>query len=186
MTRTAALLLLALAGCQRPAASTDATPAADQASGDTSLQASGDSGDQAGRPSDPHEERAPMVLTLVPLSELDGVLQLEARIDASRLLKAPVTLSVELPPGATLTSGDRSEEVNVRPGRTTRTFRIEGRQAGTVKVVAHVASRSWGAHAERLYPEPPPQAAIPAAHAPQARPPFVRPARPVSQPQEKP
>jgi hypothetical protein len=163
-----ALAVVALAGCE------------------TSPRASAQP-DPAPRVSDPHEEKAPLLLSLHAVADKDGVLELQAHLNASGGVSLPVNLSVELPPGAKLLDGEARQSVVVPPGRTTRSFRVfHDTPLAPIKVVAHVVhpDNAWGIHAEKFYPEAAKEATyLPARPPPVARPPVVplRPARPVKE-----
>jgi hypothetical protein len=161
-----ALAVVALAGCE------------------TSPRASAPP-DPAPRVSDPHEEKAPLLLSLHAVADKDGVLELQANLDASAGVSLPVDLSIELPSGAKLLDGEARQSVPVPPGRTTRSFRVaHDAPLAPIKVVAHVVhpDNAWGIHAEKFYPEVTKGAAyLPARPPPMARPPLV-PLKPAAQP----
>lgn len=141
------------------------------------------------RASDPHEENAPLLLSLNALSDEGGVLLLQARLDSRSGVSLPVELSVELPPGASLLDGSSRESVPVPAGRTTRNFRIQyGEKRTPIKVIAHVVhpDRAWGIHAEKFYPEKPEKLiSVSPQKPPIARPP-VAPIAPVAHTKEAP
>ena len=139
--------------------------------------------ESAPRVADPHEEKAPLQLSLEAASDANGVLDLRAHIDSPAGVSLPVELSVELPPGAKLVDGDARQSVPVPAGRTTRNFRIErGATGAPVKVVAHVVhpAQAWGIHAEKFYPEQPKSVSFHPAKAPPWRGPPSPPSSPPS------
>lgn len=167
-----ALAVLALAGCNTSPAP---SAAPDQA--------------QTPRASDPHEEKAPLLLSLQAVADQGGVLELQAHLDASAGVSLPIELTVELPPGAKLVDGEARQSVPVPAGRTTRSFRVaHDAPLGPIKVVAHVVhpDKAWGIHAEKFYPEKPKNLSFnPSRPPPLARPPIAAP-KPAVHPKETP
>jgi len=166
----AVLAGLALAGCEAP----PAAPA-------TTTQS-------APKAADPHEEKAPLVLSLTAVSDENGVLELLANIDATAALPIPVELTISLPPDAKLVGGDERQSVAVAAGRTGRTFRVaHSKDLAPIKVTAHAVhpKGAWGLHAEKLYPELPKTTSFtPGKAPPMARPPA--PTLPAVHPKEAP
>lgn len=168
---------LALAGCETSPAKSEAPQAASKTA---AVSAAGDH-----RATDSHEETAPLLLSLQAVADENGVLELQAHLDAQASIAYPVELTVALPPGATLVSGDARQSVPVAAGRTTRSFRVaHGAALTPIKVVAHVVhpDKAWGIHAEKFYPE----VAKPSAYVPPPAPPMARPPRPGTLPASHP
>jgi hypothetical protein len=121
-------------------------------------------------------EQAPFVLTLRGPSSVPqvGDVQLEALISSPKGFNVPATLSIALPPGARLMSGQENEKLTTIPaGETRRIFKVTLTQKSETPIKVTIDARdpagAMGAHAERLFPEP-------------AEPVFTRPSRGVPPP----
>lgn len=111
-------------------------------------------------PAPPPEAPFTVMLDAPDTAPAHGAVTLKANIDASKEFKASTTITVEVPPGAKLVSGKKSEVIDPLPsGRTTRSFTVSSAKQLTnenpVKIVveAHDPSGSFGARAERVFPQ---------------------------------
>lgn len=108
----------------------------------------------------------------------NGVVELTARIDAHHALATPTSISIELPAGAKLVSGEAKETLADLPaGTTTRVFKVALSQklSDPIKVSVGMVDPNgrFGAHATRLFPEPAQPASVKTSRVPS--PPVGRP-----------
>ena len=123
-------------------------------------------------------EDPPMKLVLEAVeSAPDAPITLRAHVDARGGFGAPVTVSIELPPGQrhALLSPVQSHRFDVvAPGRTSREFQV-ARTAGQVPIKVVMDARdpngSYGVHAEAWYPSAPVKDFVLPAKPPAVRPP---------------
>ncbi len=109
-------------------------------------------------------QEAPFVLRIETPDkppEIGKVFRIEARIKSAHGLNAPTTITIALPPTATLKKGLEREELGtLASGDTTRVFEFETSEpltsATPIKVIVDSKDPggAFGAHAERVYPEP--------------------------------
>ena len=113
-------------------------------------------------------EQSPVADSSVPFilkidtEEMAGKLVVTANIDAHHEVKAPTSISVDLPEGVTLVKGEAEEVLAVLPGgKTVRVFEVDlgakGKLSSDAPVKVKVSLRDpkggFGAFAERTYPE---------------------------------
>ncbi len=115
-----------------------------------------------------------------------GKLIITAYISAHHAVKAPTSISIEVPKGTSLAKGQVEEKLAFLPGgETTRVFEIDlganGKLAADAPVRVKVSLRDpkggFGAYAERVYPE---KVATPAKKSSRVpKPPVARPGAPL-------
>ena len=130
--------------------------------------------------------RVPFVVTLNAPNQVadNSTFNMDVQIQADNPMATPTMISLQLPPGAVLQSGNPQEQLSSLPsGLTTRSYQIHVQARPTpetpIRVIVDMRSPdgSFGSHAERTYPAAPAAQTTTPSNVPP--PPMARPGGPV-------
>jgi hypothetical protein len=117
----------------------------------------------------PDAARAPMLVRWQLLSDNGGRLRISAIVVRKALLRVPIDVQVEVPPGLQLVSGTTTFrlEANLPPGETVATMEFVYSRAPRedLKLTAHATGPGMGVHATDVY-----RFGRPAPHPPRPQP----------------